>query len=494
MQFPTVVPQELRYVESATSDETLFDLLVQKPFDLVEFFEAGADDETWAEAHATFMNKTLKWVTAQTYSNKLAQELVDRTAHTVLRHHRVLNPYLPNNITLKLSDVEIPANSFMLSAGSNYLRNLMLKECRDKNSNVLVLNKIKLNEFTPIMAYVNTEDVEDILTMGQDDLINIIKISIAWDIQPLSALTQKLLAKYLTDQNIIAMIFRARQEHWLLFERHCAEYLNNKDLGFSLEIPTLERFVFAFYDFKEDALHYFEIFKPLITDLSCKGTLSEDQYFGKALKRCPNLIGVNLSKTLSFSPQLVELPSDLQEMNLSECPWISPNALKQLHGRCPDLKFLDFTSDIHLNFSAWGELVKFKQLKRLSLAQCHQLQDSDIAIILTSCKNVTRLSLRNCVKISEKGFLDIAKSPLRLIELDLSRCVLTDNTIVEIGSKCKALAVLDISNCDQLTEKGILGLVRNARMLTELNITRCHISPSAIEEMKRIAPQLKLVH
>lgn len=494
MQFPTVVPQELSYVKSAISDDALFELLVQKPFDLTAFFEAASDDETWADTHNVFIKKTLEWITKQTYDNKLAQDIVDRIGRATQKHYNVLMPFLPNNITLKLSDVEIPASGIMLSAASSYLSKLMLKECRDKKSNILVLNKVTSKEFAPVLNYINMESTEDILTMGQDDLINIIKISIYWDIQPLSSLTQKLLAKYLTDENIVDMTFRARNEHWLLFARHCADYLNNRNLGFLIEIPSLERLVFEFLGFKEDTIKNFNIFKPLITDIAVKGSLSEDSNFGAALKQCPKLIGVSLNKTKAFTSQLVELPRNLQELNLSECPWISVATLKQLHAYCPEIESLDFSNDVHLNFSVWGELAKFRQLKRLSLNKCHQIQDSDISILLISCSGLKRLSLMGCTKITEKGFLDIAKSRLRLLHLELSRCSLSDNIIVEIGSRCKVLADLDISNCDQLTEKGVLGVVRNAKMLVELNITRCHIPLPAIEEIKRIAPLLNLFH
>lgn len=492
MKLPAVTPRNLEYVKSAESDEALFELLQKKPADLISFFEAGAYDETWADIHDAFMTKALEWYTAQAYNDRLSKEDLRRVAQTVQNHSRVLQSFLPKNIIIKLNGGEIPSNTLLLSATSDYLRQVMIKECRDKNAYTLELPQIDMRQFIPINSYMNNGIAEELLTMGQDDIITQIRRSLAWNIEPYAVLAQKCLAKYLTNENVIPMILKAKEERWLHFARQCADYINNCQWGYRLEISSIERLIFEFLNFGEDTLKHFVTFLPMITDIACKGELVQHQQFGLVLKKCTRIIGLDISKTRAYSPQFVEIPKTLQELNLSECPWISKDNLKQFLSICPDLKQIDFSSDSHLNYAVWGELAKFRQIKRLSLAHCHQVQDSDLTIFLKGFGAMTDLSLRNCTKISEAGFFEISKNLQRLVHLDLSRCSITDNAIVEISSRCRNLAVLDISSCEQLTEKGILGIVRNGKALQELNIARCHAPQNVLDEIKRINPLLLL--
>lgn len=492
MDLPTELPAHLRYVSTADSEDELFQILAAKTPDLISFFESASDDETWSDVHSAFITKALNWLTEQTYKDRLSKEFISRIARSIHRHSHVLMPFLNRNITVKLADAEISENNILLSAASNYFRQTMIYECRDKDLFTVTLN-VGLQEYLPIHNYINTGSSPELQTMGQEELTIQVRRAIAWEIDPLSQISQKSLSKYITDDTAIDMLIKAKQERWVYFAQHCAEYINSRDWGFGLAVPRIERLSFEFRNFQSNTLEYFTKLKPLITDIACKGDLPEDPQFGTVLKQCNKLIGVDISKTLSFSQQFMEIPKTVEELNLSECPWLSGKTLQQFFKICPDLKQLDLSSDVHLNFSAWGELSKLKQLKRLSVAQCHQIQDSDLTVIAKGCVSLTDLSLKNCSKIGEKGFLDLAKNLSRLVNLDLSRCALSDNAAVEISSRCRNLARLDISSCNQLTEKGILGIVKHCHGLQELDISRCRITQSVIDEIKRIAPLLNLL-
>ena len=487
------MPKDLSYVETADSEEALFTLLVKKPVDLILFFETAGDDETWSDVHEVFMRRALDWLTLQTYHDKLDKPYAVRIAKTVWKHHHVLKPYVQDNLVIKLKDAEVPFNGLLLSAASDNFKQIIIKECRDKNGHTLTFSQIDRSAFLPIESFINTGEVPQLPTMGQEELIALIRRAQAWGLDELSKQCEQMLGKYLTHENILPMLNQAKREQWFYFAGRCADFFNQHNWGFRIETVSLDRLAFEFFDFQEEALRYFAHLKSLITDIICQGELNENSHFGPILKQCPGLISLDISRSPEFNRQLLDIPRSLQALTIMECAWTSRDTFKQLLGICPELKQINLSNNVHLNFSAWGELAKFKQLKNLSLDLCHQIPDADLGIILKGCGNLTTLSLSKCIKIGEKGFLELAKSLPRLTHLNLHRCSVTDNALVEIASRCRNLSVLDISACGELTEKGMVAFVRNAASLQELNLNRCRITSTAIDEIKRLSPLLNII-
>lgn len=491
MQFPALMPKELLYLEASSSEEALEELLTKKPFDLVFFFETASDDETWSANHEPFMCKLAEWLTAQAYHDRLEYSLVKRIAAAIKKHQAVLGPLVPRNIDIQLKDGAVSVNGLLLAATSDFFKQVLLKECREKDSHALSLS-IETAAFAPIESFISIGVVADLPVRGQEEIITLLRQAAAWEIGDLAQACEKMLAKYLTPENAVAMLYQAKQERWFEFQKLCAEFINRTNRGFLLSVPSLDRLAFEFLDFQEETLQFFNSVRSLVTDLVCKGDLTENPHFGAILKQCPGLLALDISETSSFSDQLTEVAKELQFLNLSECSWTSRDTFKTLQEICPSIKQMTLCNNAHLNFSAWGELAKFKQLKKLDLTQCHQISDSDLSIILRGCSNLNELSLAYCLKIGVRGFLDLAKTLPRLTHLDLTRCAISDEALVEIASRCRVLMFLNISACDRLTEKGVLAAVKNASSLQTLNISRCRFPEVAVETIKRMSPYLDL--
>lgn len=492
MDLPTFLPTHLNIVGLSKSEDDLFETLSEKMDNLVTFFEVATDDEIWTETHDGFITRFLNFVTEQSYFAQIANEYVMRIARTIRHHYSVLKSKIPKNITLKLKDKEVRENSLLLVAASEYFRHMLIKECRDKESHVLSIVSIEMDRFSPISSYINTGLSPEILTMGQEELINLIELVERWQIKDLSILAQERLSKYVTKDNIIAMITMARQRQWLPLAEHIATYINQRDFGFKLKILTLDRLAFEFYESQNESIKYFENLRKYITDLTSHGQLAEHPLFGEMVKESPDLIGIDISRTASFHNNFPVLPKKLREINLSECPWLTKETLSNLAEICVDIEEITLTSNTHLKSVIWGVLLKFKNLKRLSLAHCHQIVDTDLAIIVKGCPYLTYLSLENCQKISDQGFASIGKNLNFLNDLDLSRCSLTDNGLVEICSRCSNLTHLDISHCENLTDKGLISLAKISTKLKEVNILRCHFTENARRQVGILSPNLTL--
>lgn len=455
MRFPSLVPKELLSYQAVTSEQELLDRLIKTPNDLISFLEIASDDETWAEEHEAFMEQLLIWLTEQTAKGNVPKENYQRAARAIQKHYHVLKSLLPANIHIHLKDTESSINSIVLLASSDFFKQILFAEARGGQSDTLPLPQVTNQEFLPIKAFICTGEVPDLGTKGKEELIELTKRARAWELFALSRSSEHMLAKYLTVENVFDMLALARKEQWSDFQIECISFINKSDWGFRLSTNHLGWLFFEFLDFREPTIEFFEQLRPLIQGIICSGSLADEPQFGLALKECPDLYALDISRTPSYSIQFPEVPKNLQSLNLSECAWVAKETLKQILSICPNITSLILKSNTHLTYIAWGELAKFKYLKKLNLSQCTQIQDSDLSLLVKGLPNLTEVSVSNCKKIGEQGFLDMAKGLPKLVSLDLSRCNISDTALTEIGSRCRFLTHINLSGCANLTEKGI---------------------------------------
>lgn len=492
MDFPSLMPNELDpFLDEATTD-SLFAALIKQPSLLILFFETAADDETWSGNHEEFMKKLVDWLTLETFYDRLVKSDYIRAACSIQKHYYFFKPILSKNIIIKLKDGNISFNGLLLAAASDFFKQILLSESHAKERNILSFPQLTANEFAPIELSISTGNVPDLPTKGEEEIIDLLKRAKAWELATLSSQCEHMLPKYLTVESVFDRLATAKQERWSHYEQACIDYINHKDWGFRLSAESFERIAFEFLNFQDSTLEFFKKLKPLITDIICSGNLVEQAQFGAVLKGFSELFALDISRTVVFSNQFSEIPKELSMLNISECVWVSKDTIKQIVDLCPDLEQLLLKSNAHLNYAFWGELSKFKKLRKLDVSYCTQIQDSDLSLILKGLNSLTELFLNGCKRIDEKGFLELAKSLPRLIRLDLSRTNLSDTALVEIGTRCRNLTALDIASCNQLTEKGILALIKHSRSLQEVNLARCPVLPSTLGEIKQLAPQLVL--
>lgn len=493
MYFPSLMPKKLDSYLKFSDPDQLIAALIKKTDDLVLFFETASDDETWTENHQDFMRQVLEWLTVQTKNDRISKKIYHQAAKSIQKHHMIMRSIMPKNVIIKLKDAEIPYNGMLLTAASEFFRQLLLTESHRGQTSFLSFPQLTTNDFAPVGSFIESGEVPDLPTTGQDELIALIKRANAWELPLLSLRCEHMLAKYLTDENVFKMIEISQQERWGSFKQACIRFVNQCEWGFNLSAIYIERLGFEFLDFSESTLAFFERLRPLITDVLCHGTLVEDSQFGQLLKGFPGLFSLDISRTQAYSTQLEEMPKGLRVLNLSSSPWISKETIKFIYAFCPDLEQIILQNNVHLNYGFWAELSKFKRLHRLDLSNCTQIQDADLSLILKGVAGLTEISLGKCNKITETGFLELAKKLTRLIKLDVSRSSISGTALVEIGSRCRYLTNLNISYCEALTEKGFSALIKSSLALEEIDIKRCAISESAIEEIKRLYPMLILI-
>lgn len=490
VHMPAFLPQELRYCESIQSEDILLSTLIKNPRDLVIFFECACADETWSEQNSGFMRKAIAWLTMQVFQDKMPIEFTRRIAKAMQAHYSILSSYIPENILFKLKDTSVQANSLLFAAFSDYFKDLLERECREKNKMFLTLADTTYTIFSTVVEYMTTGKVYNLGQKGLNEMLELAHDAAKWGIEDLVAMSEEALKKFITNENVFKLLSKSYQERWPNFKQSCLNFFNHSQNGVRLSSSAENQLSFEFLDFSDRVINLYEQMKSLVTEIVCSGSLTESERFGMILKRSPKIIALNISGSRFFSTQLLETPRELQALDISQCPWMNQAALKQFSDICPHLRKLSFGSDIQLNFTAWGELNKFRQLIALDLTRCHQINDQDLMVILKACLGLRELSLEECRKISEKGFDAMARQATRLTHLNLSRTSITDNSLVEISTYCRSLISLDLTRCENVTDKGVLAVVKQASSLKELTIAQCPVSTACVKEINRLFPQI----
>lgn len=492
LSFPAALPKELAYLTSCATEESLLELLAKKTPDLLLFFEAASEDETWSEQHAGLMRKVIDWLTVQNFYDRLSSQDSLRIARVFQKHVALFKSLIPKNITIKLQDASIQMNSLLLATASDFFKDILARECRDKNKTVLSFN-VPQELFIPIEEFINTGEDSSLLIKRQEEILALLHQAGSWGINDFAKQCELALKKFITTENSVQMLMMALQEQWQHFKQVCIDFINGQALGFELTSSSLEQLAFEFHDFSERTIAYFKMLRSWITDFICSGELTQDALFCELVKQCPKLALLNISASPDFSENWVELPHNLEGLNASQCPWVSQNTLKTLAEICPHIHTLMLCSNVQLNFADWGELLKFKELKLLDLSRCHQLSDKDLEIILKACAWLRGLVLDECKEVSDRGYFKLAKSTPRLSYLNIARCSISDIALIEIATRCRALTVLNVSRCDNLTERGVAESIKHAPMLKEIDIRRCNIPQRAIEDLRKRYPYLKII-
>lgn len=169
----------------------------------------------------------------------------------------------------------------------------------------------------------------------------------------------------------------------------------------------------------------------------------------------PHLTAVNFSHCEKFNDATAESVlkrfTDLQKLNLSDCPHVGPNTI-----RC---------------------LVKYHKatLTELNLAGCNLIDYNCITLLAQGMERLTSLNLRRCPKVRDVVLTNLAESPLRLRSLAIGgfQCGIWDYGLRALAMNQTSLKELDISWCVDVTNFGLIEIASRLRELTSLNLTDC---------------------
>ncbi len=160
MLLPSILPKELSVYLSAESDDQLFEILVKKPTDLLSFFAACCEDETWCNNHSTFCNKALKWITEQLYLGNLPLDSALNVSNAIRDHFQNIEKWLPQNLFINLDDRTVVINSLLFQTASSYWYNFIRTNSFEKGKKSVISFNILYSDFEILRVYANTGHVK----------------------------------------------------------------------------------------------------------------------------------------------------------------------------------------------------------------------------------------------------------------------------------------------------------------------------------------------
>lgn len=493
MEMPVFLPPHIDFCRQAANEDELFHLVTARSSDLINFFKVAADDETWCDEHSDFIRKILQFLTEVSFEDKLSTYDKKEVQQKIHEHYKILYPNLPLNITFKLDENTLPENSLSFSTASIYFEDLIRNEWLKRQSTTVELPGISFEFFKIIEEFVTTGDVQDLWKFPEENLRNFRKTITPFGLTKLEELTESNLKRYLHRYNVVNNLLEAHLSGWISLRHICYEYINDLHLGFKFHETSPKFLGFEFTEFNDHSIDAFDKLKMLITHLYFSGKLIEKREFSDFINQCPLLTFLNLAVSESFSDKILDAPTSLQGLGLSSCNWLNSNALNRVILRFPHLKELKLSDNIQLDYNSWGLLPKLKSLVSLDISKNPQISDDDFRLIVQSTPRLVELNCSYCKKVGDKGFFELTRSLNYLIFLDLERCQISDGLLIEIAVKSRFLEEINLTHCQQLTDRGIIELVKQARALRQITIRQCNIRDQTIAEIKRLKPSLHVI-
>ncbi|KAB0348035.1 hypothetical protein FD754_012892 [Muntiacus muntjak] len=112
------------------------------------------------------------------------------------------------------------------------------------------------------------------------------------------------------------------------------------------------------------------------------------------------------------------------------------------------LRELDLTACSKLTDASLTKVLRFPQLRQLSLSLLPALTDKALVAVAKGCPSLERLALSHCSLLSDHGWAQVASFWPRLQHLNLSSCSqLTEQTLDSIGQACRQLRMVDVAMC-----------------------------------------------
>jgi F-box/leucine-rich repeat protein 2/20 len=552
MLLPALLPKEYAFYSAAKTEEELLKLLLERPTDLINFFEYACDDETWSSNHSEFMQEVLKWFTVQFLNHRLPLEIATRVMNAFQLHYSILKDYIPLNLTINSETATFELNSLLFAARSERFHDLIRKRDVEQKKNstltpltefppnlentplakairkaemkiraeemqkqdtheevpldqevVLTLNIIPYDLFSKIAIFIMQGTVPNLWREDKGFLLKLLHEATTYELTELKEECEEILKRYIAQENVFDLLILSHKEKWTNLRQSCFNFLNERSLGIRLSPGEHKRidvsqkdifpFAFEFFDFREPALEVFEKLNLYVTHLICSGSLTEDVHFSEVVRACPHLISIDLSRTLEFSERLMDLDPNLEELDLSKCAWMSDIHLKRIIQACPNLSRLGLSGDEGITFRGWSDLQNLSRLISLDISRFSRINDEDFELILKACPQLIELNVEECRRISNKGFYALAKMLPQLAFLNLARTSISDAALIDVVTKCRLLRELNINRCDEVSEKGILQAVLHAPALKELKFSKDYLSAETVKKIKTVNFELKLL-
>ena len=115
-------------------------------------------------------------------------------------------------------------------------------------------------------------------------------------------------------------------------------------------------------------------------------------------------------------------------------------------------------------------------VKRLNLSSLGAEVSDGTCQSFESCKRIERLTLTGCSQLTDGGVMFLVKGRTGLLALDITALELvTDFAISKVAEECPRLQGLNVTDCPRITDESVAQIGKNCKLLKRVSTTPIHI-------------------
>ncbi|KAI9684214.1 MAG: SCF ubiquitin ligase complex subunit [Trizodia sp. TS-e1964] len=186
-------------------------------------------------------------------------------------------------------------------------------------------------------------------------------------------------------------------------------------------------------------------------------------------------------------------------LDISGLESITDNTLFTIANNCKRVQGLNITGcKLVTDASLTAVSENCRQIKRLKLNNCSQVGDDSIIAFAYHCPHMLEIDLQNCKNITDTSVTALITYASHLRELRLAHCsLITDEAFSRLNNyrSFDSLRILDLTACDDLTDKAVAKIVERAPRLRNLVLAKCRrITDVAVTAITKLGKNLHYVH
>lgn len=188
----------------------------------------------------------------------------------------------------------------------------------------------------------------------------------------------------------------------------------------------------------------------------------------------------------------------LESLTLQDCQHLSDEALRYISVGLKRLKKINLSFCVSISDRGLKYIAEMPELEELNLRSCDNISDRGIGHLSGSetgtASKLKLLDVSFCDKISDVALRYMSEGITQLISLSLSACPISDSGLQFIAKTLLKLETLNIGQCKQVTDQGVLAITNSLKQLTAIDLYGCvNITTVGLEVIMKL-PRLKTLN
>lgn len=186
--------------------------------------------------------------------------------------------------------------------------------------------------------------------------------------------------------------------------------------------------------------------------------------------------------------------NSLTSLRMESCTLISREAFILIGEQCQLLEELDLT-DNEIDDEGLKSISKCSKLSFLKLGVCLNITDEGLIHIGRGCPKLKELDLYRSAGITDLGISAIAYGCPGLEMINVAYCKeITDASLLTL-SKCSELRTFESRGCPLITSLGLTAIAVGCKLLTKLDIKKCHnIDDAGMLQLAHFSQNLRQIN